>query len=101
MLCRRDYAESVVASFSHQIQSEYYGGTRSVSIEVIVLEYVSALPQTGINSYTKPCSWYAVFLFFLSNDSKQDVATTTAHIKRLIELLKEQKLLTSTLSTVC
>ena len=32
VLCRRDYAERVVASFDNQIQSEYYGGNRSVSI---------------------------------------------------------------------
>ena len=30
-----DYSERVVASFSHQIQSEYYGANRSVSIEGI------------------------------------------------------------------
>ena len=35
VLCRRDYAERVVASFANQIQSEYYGGNRSVSIEGI------------------------------------------------------------------
>ena len=27
-LCRRDYAERVIASFAHQIQSEYYGENR-------------------------------------------------------------------------
>ena len=32
VLCRRDYSERVVARFAHQIQSEYYGGSRSVSI---------------------------------------------------------------------
>ena len=32
VLCCRDYAERLVASFAHQIQSEYYGGNRSVSI---------------------------------------------------------------------
>ena len=41
-----------------------------------------------------------VFHSFLSDDSKQNPATNTAHRKRLIELLKEQKLLTSTLSTI-
>ena len=35
VLCCRDYADRVVASFYHQIQSEYYGGNRSMSIEVI------------------------------------------------------------------
>ena len=32
VLCRCDYAERVVASFSNQIKSEYYGRNRSVSI---------------------------------------------------------------------
>ena len=32
VICRRDYAERVVASFANKIQSEYYGGNRSVSI---------------------------------------------------------------------
>ena len=50
MLCRRDYAERVVDSFPHQIQSEYYGGNRSVSIEGIALEHFNALPHTEINS---------------------------------------------------
>ena len=40
------------------------------------------------------------FIFFLSDDSKQDAATNTAHRKRFIELLKEKKVLTSTLSTI-
>ena len=30
VLCRRDYADRVVASFANQIQPEYYGGNRSV-----------------------------------------------------------------------
>ena len=37
VLCLRDYAERVVASFANKIQSEYYGGNRSVSIEGIAL----------------------------------------------------------------
>ena len=37
VLCRRGYAERVVASFDHQIQSEYYGRNRSLSIEGISL----------------------------------------------------------------
>ena len=52
VLCRCDYAERVVASFAHKIQSEYYGGNRSVSIEDIELEKFSALTHTNINSTT-------------------------------------------------
>ena len=32
VLCRRDYAERLVASFANQIQSEYYGGNRFIYI---------------------------------------------------------------------
>ena len=37
VLCRCDYAERVVASFTHQIQPEYYDGNRLVSIKGILL----------------------------------------------------------------
>ena len=37
VLCLRDYAERVFSSFAHQIQSEYYSGNRSVSIEGVEL----------------------------------------------------------------
>ena len=37
VLCRRDYADRVVANFANKIQPEYYGGNRSVSIDGIVL----------------------------------------------------------------
>ena len=100
MLCRRDYDGRVVAIFAHQIQSEYYGRNRSVSIEGIALEHFSALLHTEIKASTKSCPRHAVFHYFLSDNIKQDSATTTAHIKHLIELLKEQKVLTSTLSTI-
>ena len=39
------------------------------------------------------------FIFF-PDDSKEDSATTTAHIKHLIELLKERKVLMSELRTI-
>ena len=45
VLCRRDYSERVVASSANQIQSEYYGGNRYVSIEGIALEQFSATPS--------------------------------------------------------
>ena len=64
MLCRRDYAERIVAIFAHQIQSEYHGGNISVSIVGIVLEYFSSLLQTQINSSTKACICYALFNYF-------------------------------------
>ena len=62
-----------------------------MSIQGITLENSSALPQTEINSSTKLYPLHAVFLFFSSDDSKQDSVTTYAHSKCLIEMLKEQK----------
>ena len=85
----RDYAERVVASFSNQIKSEYYGGNKSVSIEDITLKHFSELPQTEIKSSTETCPQHAVFCSFLSDDIKQDSATTTVHSNRFIELLKK------------
>ena len=64
MLCRRDYAKHVVASFDHQIKSEYYGGNISVYIEGISLEHSNALPQIDINAYTNSCPHHAVFQYF-------------------------------------
>ena len=91
MLCRRDYAERLIASFANQIKSEYYGGNRSVSIEGIALEHFCALPQKEINTSTEPCTQHAVFHSFLSDYRKQDAATTTAHRNSLIELLEKKK----------
>ena len=65
VLCCRYYYEMAVAGFPHQIQSEYYGGNIYVSIEGISLEHLIELPQTEINSSTKPCPRHAVFHAFL------------------------------------
>ena len=43
---------------------------------------------------------HAVFHSFLSDDIKQDSATTTEHSNILISLLKEGKLLISSLTTI-
>ena len=71
-----------------------------MSIEGIALEHFSALPQTSIKSPTKSCLRHELFHSLLSDDIKQDFFTTTAHTKCLIELLREQKILTSVLSTI-
>ena len=41
-----------------------------------------------------------MFHYFLSEDSKQVSATTTAHSKRLVSLLKNKKIFTTSLSTI-
>ena len=64
VLCHRDYAERVVASFAHQIQSEYYGGNRAVSIEVIVLEKFSEPTHTESAATAKELTHHAMFYSF-------------------------------------
>ena len=86
VLCRCDYSQKVVASFSHKIQSEYCSVNISVSIKGISLENFSATPQTGIKASTKSFPCHAVFHYFLQDDNKQDSATTTTHRKSLIEI---------------
>ena len=61
-----------------------------MSIEVIVLESFSTLPNSGINLSTKPCPLNAVF-HFLSDYSKQDAAVTNPHRNHFIGILKEIK----------
>ena len=55
-----------------------------MSIEGIALEHFSELPQANINSTTPSRQRNAVFNYLLSDDSKQDATTSTAHIKSLI-----------------
>ena len=70
-----------------------------MSIEGIALEHFSEAPQSDISPSLLPFPRHTVFHSFLSDDSKQDADTTTAHSKRLISLLKK-KVLTTSLSTI-
>ena len=71
-----------------------------MSIEDISLKHFIVAPQEDINSTTPSRQCHEVFHHFLSDDSKQDAATTTAYSKRLISLLKNKKLLTTSFSTL-
>ena len=63
ILCPRDYAERVVARFSNQIQSEYYGGNISVSLQGFALKHFSEALQEYINSTTPSRQRHALFHF--------------------------------------
>ena len=69
-------------------------------MEGISLEHFSAAPQADFNSPTLSRPRHAVFHSFLSDDRKQDATTTTAHSKRLISLLKNKQVLTTSLNTI-
>ena len=92
VFCHRDDEERVVAIFSHQIQYEYYGGNRYVSIYGITLEHFSATDQETYSYSLHIRTRHAVFHSFMSDNKKRDVDTTSAHRKRIIELLKKSKI---------
>ena len=64
------------------------------------MEHFSAAPKADMKSSTISRQHHAVFLSFLSDNSIQDAATTTSHRKRLISLLKNKKVLTTSLSKI-
>ena len=55
------------------------------------------LPKTNINSTTPSHQRHAVFRSFLSDDSKQDDDTTTAHSKKHF-IAQREKVMTTSLS---
>ena len=66
-----------------------------MSIEGIALEHFISAPKADMNSSTLSRPGHAVFHSFLSDDSKQDAATTTAHSKNMISLLNNKQVLTT------
>ena len=71
-----------------------------MSIEGIALEHFIPKPQADINSYTLSRPRHAVFHSFLSDDIKKDDATKTTHSKLLMSLIKNKRVLTTSLSTI-
>ena len=71
-----------------------------MSIEGIALKHFSEAPKVDNNSSTISCQRHAAFQYFLSDYSKQVAATTTAESKRLISLLKNKQVLTTSLITI-
>ena len=100
MLCCCGYADIVVANFPHIIQSEYYGSNQYVSIEGIKLDRFSATTQTEVAATSQERTRHSVFCTFLNGDIKQDASTTVAHIKRIIALLKQCKIVSAKLGKI-
>ena len=95
-----DYSERVVDIFAHQIQSEQYGGNRSVSIEGIALDHLSATTYPETVSVQESCTHHAISHSFLYDDRKTDSTTTAAHSKHIMGFLKQQKIMSSKLGTL-
>ena len=82
ILSVRDYAERLSAHSDLEIQSDYFGNGRSLSIEGFNIQYIDEDHEE-----------HSEFHSHLSDDSRQDVPTTHAHlISMLNELQKYEKL---------
>ena len=82
ILSIRDYAERMSANFNLEIQSEYFGNGRSISIKGCMINIV----DQDMNGYME-------FHSHFSDDSRQDSSTTHAHmISMLTELRKNNQL---------
>ena len=76
----------MLTSFEDKMKSEYYRGNISVSIKSIVLEQYKQVQYTKTGREAGNPSRHAVFYSFLSNDIKQDAATTASHSKHPTKL---------------
>ena len=81
------YEDCVVDSISHQIQSEYHGDNKYVSIKGVYLDHCTATDQETSSFSLHIRTHHDVFHLFMSNNSKQDAATTASHIRRIIDML--------------
>ena len=89
-----------LASFVHQIKSKYYGGNQYVSIEVIVLDHLSATTYPETESALESRTLHSVLHSFLSDFSKQDADTIAVHKGLVIGFLKQKQIMSSKLSTL-
>ena len=99
-MCFCDYSERMVASFAHQIQSEYYGGNMYVSIEVIPLEHFREPKNTETEGTPQAHTSNVVFHSLLSDDRKKGSSKNIAHKNCIVELLKQRNIMYNTLSTI-
>ena len=88
---RRYYAERLAAAFNLEIQSEHFGNGRSLSMEGSSVETFCAAAvdawQNGVWQMSE-ADLLMVFHSHLSDESRQDATTTTAHMKVLFKHLK-------------
>ena len=89
---RRDYAERLAAAFTLEIQSDHFGNGRSLSMEGSSVE---TFCKRAVDAW-KNGVWQMdeadlrmVFHSHFSDDSRQDAATTHAHMTVLLNQLKE------------
>ena len=97
---RRDYSERFVLKPGIEIQSQHFGGNRTLSIEGVSVEFYQqghdqSYPQgkKGDDDDISNEGFVSEFFSHLSDDSRQDAATTNAHMMQLIISLHSRGIL--------
>jgi hypothetical protein len=88
---RHDHAERLSAVFADEVQSSHFGNGRSLSIEGSKVESFDSLDLQAFMRGDTPATEMVPSMEFhshLLNDSRQDAATTAAHLTVLLDLLK-------------
>jgi hypothetical protein len=88
---RHDYAERLSAVFADEVQSSHFGNGRSLSIEGSKVESFDSMDLQAFMRGDTPATEMVPSMEFhshFSNDSRQDAATTAAHLTVLLDLLK-------------
>ena len=91
----RDFAERLDSCFGKEFQSQHFGGSASLSMEGVAVDYV----DNDINSPTLG-QVKGEFHSFISDESNQDAATVTAHSCKLIQQLLESNIIRKQSSTM-
>jgi hypothetical protein len=90
----RDYAEQLPFKFNLKIQSEHFGNGRNLSIEGSTVEtHTAQAIQTGeVDDELTDKEKYPLQIHsHFSDDSRQDAATTTAHMEVLLKHLQASR----------
>jgi hypothetical protein len=90
---RHDYAERLSAVFADEIQSSHFGNGRSLSIEGSKVESFDSMELEAFargDILATDLVPNMEFHSHFSNDSRQDAATSAAHLTVLLDLLKSQ-----------
>ena len=91
VLFHRDYAEWVVSSFAHQIQSKYYGGNRSVYIEIITLENFNVSHHSIPLLASDHVSRKAVIQYFFLTTENRILQTRMNKVNELLNCWKTEQ----------
>jgi hypothetical protein len=90
---RHDYAERLSAVFADEIQSSHFGNGRLMSIEGSSVESFDSLDLEAFmrgEIVARNMVSNMEFHSHFSNDSRQDAATTAAHLTVLLDRLKSK-----------